>query len=313
MEVVLGVDIGGTNMKLCLLSCSGKVIEEGMIPTVQEEGVEGAASRVNRWLVDNSFNEYRLAGVGIGCAGLINKDDGVVISSPNLPGWEGASLKDVFKGVLGRDVIVENDANCAAFGEYASGAGKNSNTFVCITLGTGVGGGIIVDGKLLTGSRGFAGEIGHIVIDPSGPECGCGRRGCLEAFIGASAIVRMFMEELKKRRPGALADLDGITVRDISAYARDGDMVAIDVLKMTGKYLAMGLSVLMHLLNPDVVAVGGGVANAGELILEPARDELKGLLMHRVLGEVKIVRAELGSMASALGSAFLAREVFCGS
>jgi len=313
MEVVLGVDIGGTNIKLCLLSCAGKIIKEGMIPTMQEEGVESAASRVNSWLVDNSSDGYRLTGAGIGCAGLINKENGIVISSPNLPDWVDVSLKDVFQGVLGKDVIVENDANCAAFGEYAAGAGRSSNIFVCITLGTGVGGGIIVDGKLLTGSRGFAGEIGHIVIDPAGPECGCGRKGCLEAFIGASAIVRMFMEELEQGRSSALADLDGITVRDISRYASKGDRVAIDVLKLTGKYLAMGLSVLMHLLNPDVIAIGGGVANAGELILGPARDELKGLLMHRVLGEVKIVQAKLGSMASAIGSAFLAREEFCGS
>jgi len=310
MDVILGVDIGGTDIKLGILSPEGEMIIDGTVPTEQESGVAHSAEKVRAWYEENASAGMNLVALGIGCAGLIDREKGTVISSPNLPAWVGESIKEEFESALGVPVVVENDANCAAFGEYKKGSGEGADLFVCITLGTGVGGGIVVNGGLFTGGRGFAGEIGHIVIDPTGPECACGKRGCLEAFIGSGSIVRMAIEEIESGRDSELSELGEITVKAISEAAGRGDEVAVDVLSRTGGYLGMGLSIIAHLINPDRIAVGGGVSGAGEFILAPARERFGELLMHEVMGDMEVVPARLGNSAAVIGASLLAVERF---
>ncbi|OQX84946.1 MAG: hypothetical protein B6D63_03460 [Candidatus Latescibacteria bacterium 4484_7] len=310
MKLLFGIDIGGTDIKLAVLSVDGDVLKEGVVPTLAGNGPGQAADRVKVWAEANLPEGGELIAAGVGCAGLIESESGIVVSSPNLREWAGTSLLKLYSGRFDVPVVVANDANCAAYGEYHMGSGKGTRVFVCVTLGTGVGGGIVIDGKLFTGSAGFAGEIGHMVIDPAGPVCTCGKRGCLEAFIGADAIVREAKRRMTAKSGGAVSSTEDLTVRDIAVAASRGDEVAVEVLADTGALLGAGLADIAHIINPDRIAIGGGVSGAGELILAPARKRFAELLMHEALGKVEIVQAELGNTASSIGAALLARGRF---
>jgi glucokinase len=198
--------------------------------------------------------------------------------------------------------------NCAAWGEFILGAGRKTRDFICLTLGTGIGGGVIADGRLYRGWQGMAGEVGHQVIDPSGPQCACGRRGCLEAMANASSIVSRARSAMAAGAGSSLEDSDGLTPKDIADAAAGGDRVALDALAGAGRALGTGLANIVHLFNPEVIAVGGGVAGAGELILGPARESMRAQLMDDILASVRVVRAELGNMASLAGAAMMALE-----
>ena len=304
---ILGVDIGGTNVKLGIVSEKRAIIEHGLLPT-PAGGPEAAAEKVAEWCAARRANHGGVEAAGIACAGLIDGARGFLYTSPNLPGWENAPLGEIFGRRLGVPVAVDNDVNCAVWGEYVMGAGRGTRHFVAVTLGTGVGGGIVIDGKLYHGAQGLAGEIGHHVIIEGGPPCSCGGRGCLEAVIGSSAIVARAVE-MAERRPGSrLSGRGGLTVRDIHEAALLGDVAAVETLAETGRLLGIGLSNVVHILNPETVAVGGGVAGAGDFILEPARKSMKEHLIGDILSAVRIVPAELGNMASFLGASMLALE-----
>lgn len=306
MQVVTGVDIGGTDIKIGLVTRDGRVERSGKIPTRPEEGPGAAAARVRDWLKEQDCADSGLAAAGVACAGLIDREMGNIITSPNLEGWEGAELARIFSAALSVPVYVENDASAAAFGEYRMGAGRGTKEFACLTLGTGVGGGFVAGGFLHRGFHGLAGEIGHTIIMEGGPECSCGNRGCLEAFIGAGYIVDRARAALESEPENGLHQLSQITVKDISIAASKGNRLALNVLKETGKYLGIGLCNLIHIMDPEVVAIGGGVAGAGELILEPARAAIRDCVMHEVLAGVRIVQAELGNRAAMIGVSILA-------
>jgi glucokinase len=310
MGCVLGVDIGGTNIKLGIVSMDGEVLESGMVPTRAEEGPEVVARRVGIWLREKRANCPDIVAAGVGCAGLVDGVRGFLHYSPNLHGWDDVPLAGIFSEELSLPVVADNDVNMAAYGEYLKGAGVGTKHFICITLGTGVGGGIIVDGDLVRGSSGFAGEFGHTVIQVDGPLCSCGKRGCVEALIGADAIVRRARRLLEAGDESRLADSGQLTVKGIADAALDGDKLAIRVFEETGHLLGIGLSNLVHIFNPEVIAIGGGISGAGDLILDPARETIKGQVMNRVLADVRIVQAELGNKASLLGAALLAVSNF---
>ena len=249
-----------------------------------------------------------MTAAGIDCAGLIDGAKGYLYYSPNLPGWEGTDLRELFSGALGLPVTVDNDVNCAAWGEYVLGAGRGTRYFVCLTLGTGIGGGVIADGRLYRGWQGMAGEVGHQVTDPSGPVCACGTKGCLESMANASSIVSRAREAMAAGKESSLDDGDGLSAEDVADAAADGDSVAIEALAGAGRALGTGLANIVHLYNPEVIAVGGGVAGAGDLILEPARESMRGQLMDDILASVRVVPAELGNSASLIGASMLALE-----
>lgn len=308
MDCIFGVDIGGTNVKLGILSREGDILDAGSVPTRAAEGPGRVAERARDWLRERGGDERNCIAAGVDCAGLVDGSKGYLYSSPNLPGWKEIDLAAIFSEHLALPVVVENDVNAAAYGEYRRGAGKGTSCFACVTLGTGVGGGIITGGTILRGSLGFAGEIGHTVIQIDGPVCSCGRRGHVEALVGAEAIVRRARRAMEEGKGSVLRDMKELTVKDIHSAALAGDVPAIAVLAETGRYLGYGLCNLVHLFNPEIIAVGGGVASAGDFILEPARETVRRNVMHERLADVRIVQAELGNTASFTGAALLAAE-----
>jgi glucokinase len=308
MDLILGVDIGGTDIKLGLVDREGSMRESGKISTRAAEGPEAAAARVRRWLDDRDRGAGTIVAAGVDCAGLIDGERGFLHVSPNLAGWKSVPLRDIFERALGVPAVIENDANAAAYGEWARGAGRGLASFVCLTLGTGVGGGIVIDGALYRGSSGFAGEIGHTVIAADGPPCACGNRGCLEALIGAKGIVERAGQMLREAGVPGSPWGDPPTVEAMSRAAGAGDPIAIAAFAETGRYLGIALTNVVHILAPEAIAIGGGVAGAGDLILEPARATVRACVMDEAMASVRIVPAELGNGASFVGVSLLALE-----
>jgi glucokinase len=309
MALVAGVDIGGTDIKLGIVTDGGEILASGRIATHPEAGPKTVASRVRAWLESNGSGLGPIVAGGVDCAGLIDGEHGVLHVSPNLAGWIDVPLKAIFEERLGCAVTVENDANAAAYGEWVRGAGRGLRNFVCLTLGTGVGGGIVCDGALYRGSTGFAGEIGHTVIAADGPRCACGNHGCLEALISAGAIVARAREMLRSSGEGRPRWEEPLSPGLLSKAAASGDAIAVRVFAETGRYLGIGLTNIVHMLAPEAIAIGGGVAGAGDLILEPARATLRRCVMDPAMASVSIVPAELGNKASFLGVALLAAAV----
>jgi glucokinase len=306
MSRILGVDIGGTDIKLGIVDEKGNILESGILETKASDGPEQAVERTAAWLGEHSVGGEGISAAGIDCAGLIDGERGYLYYSPNLPGWEKTSLGELFSRALGMPVTVDNDVNCAAWGEYVLGAGRGTKYFVCITLGTGIGGGVIADGRLYRGWQGMAGEVGHQVIDAAGPECVCGSKGCLEILANASSIVSRAREAIAAGASSSLEDSGAMTAKDVADAAAGGDSVALEALAGTGRVLGTGLANIVHLFNPEVIAVGGGVGGAGELILGPARESMRSLLMDGILAEVRVVPAELGNNAALVGAAMMA-------
>jgi glucokinase len=233
------------------------------------------------------------------------------LSAANLEAIEGIPLKEELGGRTGLQVTVENDANAAAWGEFRFGVGKDVEDLILVTLGTGVGGGVISHGVLLRGARGTGGELGHITVQPAGPRCGCGNRGCLEALASGTAIARRAQKVANERPDSALGRL--ATERaplgeDVLDLARKGDEASVKVLQETGTWLGIGLATFVNIFDPEVIAIGGGVSEAGDLVLEPARRELR-LRSHSPSRDlVEIREATLGAKSGMLGAAALARD-----
>ncbi len=306
MRYYLGVDIGGTDIKLGIVSSEGDIEASGSISTEPAKGPEEAAERVWKWFEEQGPIADEATAACVACAGLIDRENGRIITSPNLEGWEGAALEEIFTQRLSRPVMIENDATAAAYGEFTIGSGRGTLDFACLTLGTGVGGGVVAGGKLQRGWQGHAGEIGHTIIMVDGPLCSCGGRGCLESLVGAGYICERAKRELGAGSGGELEGVEPITVKAIAAAAGRGDELAVRILRETGRYLGIGLCNIVHLLNPEVIAIGGGVAGAGDFIIEPARGAVSEYVMHERLAEVRIVPAELGNEAALLGAALIA-------
>jgi glucokinase len=247
----------------------------------------------------------RLRGVGIGAPGLVQQ--GIVRRMVNVPGWRNVRLQHALEQRLGCPCRVDNDANCAALGEASFGAGRGAKQVVAVTLGTGVGGGLVLDGRLYRGANGAAGEIGHMVVDPGGPRCGCGRRGCLEAHVGTAAILRRARAAMR-RQPGPLRRLAAgsrLTPRLVSDAAAAGDASARRVWEETGTWLGIGLANVVNLLNPDRIVIGGGVSGAWRYFAPSMR---RAMTSHAVFSEAvtgRAVRARLGAHAGVVGAAVL--------
>jgi len=312
-SLFLGVDIGGTATKVGLVDETAQVVAVDRVPTRPEVGPEAFVSRVmeaGRALLSRvGAAREALAGVGVGCAGLVSSDSGVLVTSPNLPGWEGVELGRILGGSCEAGVFLDNDANAFAYGEAAAGAAVGKSDGVFLTLGTGVGGGLLLGGRIYRGSDGFGAELGHVVIDADGPPCACGNRGCLESLVGAKAIVERAVETY--RRAGefdTLAEMGGgvaasATPELLSEAASSGDELASRVFRETGRYLGIALGGFINVFNPQIVVIGGGVAQAGEHLLGPARH-----WAGRYSFSVVISPASLGENGGLVGAALEARD-----
>jgi len=309
----LGIDIGGTNIKLAMVSSTGNVLKRGLIETEGEQGARSALRRIRTAYEAFASGGEELMAAGIGCAGLVDTEGGVLFSSPNLPRWKNTRLGRIATDELGVQTYVDNDVNVAAYGEYMCGSGKGYSNLICITLGTGVGGGIIAGGKLLRGSANFAGEVGHMSIDLDGPRCSCGNRGCLEAYVGKRALVRSARAKLKTRSGSVLGKLSerqkrALTPKMIFEAARRGDRVAKEVLNEAADYLGSAVASLVNIFNPEVITFGGGVSGAFDFMKPRLEEVVRSRAFKEPASLVKICRTQLGNDASAVGAALLARD-----
>lgn len=293
---VIGVDVGGTKILAGLVGRDGAVAAHREHPTpLESEGalLDGLETAV-RELLDES-----VVAVGFGIPSRIDQRAGIAIGSVNIP-LVGVPFRDVMRERLGLPVAIENDANAAAIAEWKAGAGRGANDLVMLTLGTGVGGGLILGGRPYRGSIGAGGELGHIVIVHDGAPCGCGGRGHLESYVSGKAA-----DEVAREAFGPAADAHRLV-----RLANEGDALAIELLTEIGRKLGSGIAGLINTFDPELVVIGGGFAAAGELLLAPAREVIERDVLKPMRDEVRVVRAELGTSAGMIGAAMVAFEAF---
>ena len=312
MKHSIGIDLGGTDIKAGLVSATGELSCQVVLPTYVDAGPKAVASRIAKATreVLTKAEEQRttdIIGIGLGAPGLIIAETGVVHFSPNFPGWTDIPLVDDVKKALGIQslpVFMDNDVNAMTLGELRHGAGVGYQSIVALTLGTGVGGGVVIDGQVYHGSRNTAGELGHTVVEPNGRYCGCGNQGCLEAYAGAKNIVERTQEKIAAGSNTKLTS--ELTPKRIAAAAHAGDSLAVEIFAETGVYIGIALTSIAHILNPEVAIIGGGIAEAGEsLLFEPIRNEFTRRAMD-IPGMMKVVPATLGNRAGIVGAAMLA-------
>jgi glucokinase len=267
--------------------------------------INAIASAVNDIVTERGLRPSQIAGIGIGAPGLIDSENGIVHCLTNIPGFEDVNIRRLLGQKTGIRVYVDNDVNLMALAEATFGAARGAKNVFCITLGTGVGGGIIINGGIYRGSTQSAGEIGHVPIGFGGPRCNCGRRGCLEAYVGNSYVIKRVAQRLKAGQRSALEGR--ITPERITQAAKAGDRFAIQIWKEVAEYLAAGLVFVINVLNPDVIVIGGGMAEAGGFLFEPLIKKVRKDAMYVPVEGVKILKARLGNDAGIIGAAILVR------
>lgn len=309
---VLGIDLGGTAIKIGVVAHSGAILGRGYRDTEATRGVDGVIANMalaaREAMASAGITTDHLAGVGIGCPGLCDVPAGRVITAVNL-GWHNVPVTRLLQAELAIPALLDNDANCAALGEQWCGAASGSRHMLMLTVGTGVGGALILDGRIYHG-LGWAGEFGHIHIAPDGPRCNCGQIGCLETVSSATAIAAAAGRAIESGRAPGMAALAAagngrIDARLVITAARGDDPVAVEILRRAGSYLGDVTAGLVGALNPELVVVGGGVSGAGDLLLEPMRESIRQKAMPGPGSVVRVVGAQLGNDAGLIGAASL--------
>lgn len=302
-EVAIGLDIGGTNIKSGIVNENGVVVHRLSLPTKAHEGGEALLIRISemvkeleKYAIDHGWT---VKGVGVGTAGQVDSRLGVVMgATANLPGWAGMELVNRLQALTGLSVTIDNDANAMAYGEAWVGSGRHWHDFICVTLGTGVGGCVIIDRQPYHGRDGFAGEVGHHVIDLGGQPCNCGRTGCWEQYASVTGLMRMVKEE-------------GLGLRELNSpealfdHAKEGNEQALHVLRRYSQYIAVGLANLIHIFNPEGIVIGGAISKQGDFLLDQVRYELTRYLLP-VYGVksrgIDLVSATLGNDGGVVGA-----------
>lgn len=308
-SLILGIDLGGTDTKFGIVDAAGKVLRRAKFPTDNSAGPARALEIIAAHAREVIAGDP-VAAVGMGVPGPMSSRLGIVFEAPNLPGWIETPVRDILEGHLGLPVTLNNDANAAAFGEYWTGAGRGAETMILFTLGTGIGGGIVLGGTLYTGPDDTAGELGHMCIDPDGPLCGCGRRGCLEAFASATGIRRYVRERLDAGATTSLhipdGDWDTFGTKLLYDAALAGDAFSREVFEYAAMMLGIGAANVINIFNPDRVVYGGAMANAGDLLFEPLIRTARARAFERPASRALICPAQLGEDAGLVGAAGLA-------
>jgi glucokinase len=311
--LAFAADLGGTNLRAALIDDQGKILfrlKQATPQTADHDEVVQALVAAARECEDHARQSQD--SVAAGCVvvpGTIDSQNQTVIQAPNIRALDQFPLRSVLEKKLGWQVLLENDANAAAIGEMWRGAGRGFKTIICLTLGTGVGGGIILDGKLWRGADGTAGEIGHVTVDPlAGVQCKCGNEGCLEVYASATAIKRITHEARSRFPQSPLFAREELTAREVYEAGLAGDRLALEVFERVGTYLGIALANLVNLLNPEVIIIGGGVANSWRLFESRMKEEMSSRAFPVPAGRVRIVPAECGDDAGLLGAAWLAFE-----
>lgn len=314
-QYTIGIDIGGTSIKIGIISQDGVIHDKWEIATNTGDGgkfiVSDIWSSVEEKLQLNKIEKHSVLGIGIGAPGFINTTTGVVHEAVNI-GWKDFQLASQFKKLADLPVYAANDANVAALGENWKGAGKQANNLIAVTLGTGVGGGIIANGQILSGENGTAGEIGHITVDPNGYRCNCGRKGCLETITSATGMVRQAMEQMKENPHSDLAthyDQSGqITAKDIFDLAKKGDVLCNQIINHTADILGSVIANIAAITNPAKVLIGGGVSQAGDQLIPLINKYFHEYALGRLSDVCEMKATELGNDAGMIGAAFLVKQ-----
>ncbi len=310
----IGVDVGGTKVLGGVVDPDGKILLRSRRDTPRQGG--SALTATIAEVIKELLVDHEVDSVGISAAGFVSSDRKTMLATPNISGWNGVDLQAEISTLVGLNVVIENDANSAAWGEARHGAGRGENHLMMLTVGTGIGGGVVVDGELYRGAFGIAAEFGHVRVVPEGHLCGCGARGCFEQYASGNALLRHARESISATPDLAhnlLARGDGtvvgLTGKHITDAARDGDAVALAAFNTTAQWLGAGIASLAMILDPACVVIGGGVIDAGEILLAPTRVALERYLPF--VGKhptPRIIAAELGNEAGLVGVADLARR-----
>ena len=301
---VIGVDVGGTNIKLGVVHPSGKVIARTSFATKPFASskirlISALAREIEAIIIQTGLSKKDVAGVGIGLPGLIDHTKGIVRFLPNIPGWRNVRLKTILRQKLKLPVFIDNDAKLITLAEWKFGAGKGAANMVCLTLGTGIGSGLILDNRLYRGEDNVAGELGHVPLNERGPACNCGGHGCFEAYIGNRPLVA---------RANALMDRRDMTLEGMFQLAKAGNSKALRFWRETAEHLGNGLVTVVNLLNPRLIVIGGGVSNNDRFLFKTARAVIARRAMSTKSAMVKIVRARLGDDAGIIGAQVLVND-----
>ncbi|MDX8341822.1 ROK family glucokinase [Rossellomorea sp. YZS02] len=315
---LVGVDLGGTTTKIAFLSKYGELLHKWEIPTDKSENgkniIVNIAKAIDKKLEELDQTKDKLVGIGMGAPGPVDTAKGIIYEAVNL-GWENNTpLKDLLEVETGLHAVIDNDANCAALGEMWKGAGDGAKDLVCVTLGTGVGGGVITNGNIVHGVKGAGGEIGHITVVPEGGfQCNCGKTGCLETVASATGVVRLANEKLDAVADESslreLRDSRGtINAKDIFDAARETDELALAVVDQLAFYLGLSLANLGNGLNPEKIVIGGGVSKAGDILLKPVKKHFEQFSFPTVRTSTNLSIATLGNDAGVIGAAWLVKN-----
>ncbi len=311
MKYLIGIDLGGTNLRGAVMDQSGKILfrkkEESKLRTIENGAqiIAQIADFSHRLMAKAKVPISKLSQLGLGIPGTITHDSGLVVVAPHIPGLSNFPIKAELAKLFSCKLVVDNDANCITLGEFHKGAGRGAKNLCLLSLGTGVGGGIVIDGELYRGASGFAGELGHLVIDKDGPLCRCGNRGCLETYCSSFG----FQHILQKCAPTKLLPKkDTEPYTDLAFFFSDaekGDKLALEAFKLMGTYLGVGLSCLVNIFNPELIVVTGGIAQAWEYFAENAISEMHARAFSAPRKDVRVVRGKLGDDAGIIGTMFL--------
>lgn len=301
-DFIIAIDLGGTNFKIALLDAKYKIRDRRILSTrrfsKKEELIRGIIDSLNELLSRNQLSRKKIRGLGIGLPGPVDNRLGIVHFLPNIPGWKEVRLKQILEKKLGLPVFLDNDANLMSLAEYKLGAARGSRYAVCLTLGTGVGGGIIIEGDIYRGADNASAEVGHIPINENGPRCNCGGIACLESYIGNRNIQRQARELFGRN----------ISLEELSVLAKKGNKKALFIWSSVARRLGLALAGVINLLNPDCIVIGGGVAGAGKILFERLKKVIAKQAMRIQSRRVRIKRAQLGSDAGLIGAAIMVRE-----
>ena len=306
---VVGIDLGASHIGLLITDMAAHILDEIEVPIDIQDGPAICLDQADRLLQEllarTNHNLDDILAIGLGVPGPIVSEAGMVLAPPIMPGWDQFPIRDTLEKKWGRSVSLSNDAELGALGEWAAGAGRGETNLAYIKVGIGIGCGLLLDGKIYHGITGSAGEIGHLTIDENGPLCACGNHGCLEAFAGGRAIAQQAMDAVKKGQRTRLGSFqtDGtITAQQVATAARQGDLVAQQILGQAGAHIGIAIAGLVNMFNPGMVIIGGGVSQMGDIILEPIRQVVNRRSLPAATRVVRITTAMLGRRSSSIGA-----------
>lgn len=310
--VVLGIDVGGTKILSAVVDATGKILSSDYTPTPAEkdyrEGIRSIMGSIDRSLQQAAISLSGISAIGLGIPGISNPRTGILFSSPHLPLWKNVPVRDLIENESGIKTFLINDANAAAMGELTYGAARDACNFIYVTISTGIGGGIVINGELYTGSCGTAGEIGHMTIDDDGPPCNCGNKGCWETLASGTALARMAKERLAEAGKSNIlrhagGKLENVTAEAVHAAALEGDKLARELIEQTGYFVGVGLVNLIDIFNPECIVIGGGLSQIGDMLLKPAFRVVQERVYKENVRTLRLLKAELEGNSGVLGAA----------